>query len=151
MRIFFLLRFSLYTHSCQTLGVCKWHHNPSPHQWWRRVCISTGSGAAGAPVWANNPELEKLKSIEMMVDFMNHRRCASCCPTALFQPSRPSRCWELQSLRTWSGKSTSRSWKRPWQWMYFLQLLRKHGLPQELLRQFYAAVTEYVLRSSIIV
>ncbi|XP_061639048.1 ubiquitin carboxyl-terminal hydrolase 32 isoform X3 [Phyllopteryx taeniolatus] len=35
--------------------------------------------------------------------------------------------------------------------MYFLRLLRKHGLPQELLRQFYTAVIESVLYSSITV
>ncbi|XP_061621188.1 coagulation factor IIIa isoform X3 [Phyllopteryx taeniolatus] len=35
--------------------------------------------------------------------------------------------------------------------MYFLWLLRNHGLPQELLRQFYTAVIESVLCSSITV
>ncbi|XP_061615866.1 uncharacterized protein LOC133470921 [Phyllopteryx taeniolatus] len=41
--------------------------------------------------------------------------------------------------------------KKAQQRMYFLQLLRKHGLPQELLRHFYTAVIESVLCSSITV
>lgn len=35
--------------------------------------------------------------------------------------------------------------------MYFLQQLRKHGLPQELLIQFYTALIEFTLHASITV
>ncbi|XP_072909543.1 uncharacterized protein [Hemitrygon akajei] len=41
--------------------------------------------------------------------------------------------------------------KKAQQRMYFLRLLRKYGLPQELLLQFYTAVIESVLCTSIIV
>ncbi|XP_061627650.1 uncharacterized protein LOC133477182 isoform X2 [Phyllopteryx taeniolatus] len=41
--------------------------------------------------------------------------------------------------------------KKAQQRMYFLRLLRKHGLPRELLRRFYTAVIESVLCSSITV
>ncbi|PJC91252.1 hypothetical protein CUC44_20930, partial [Aeromonas lusitana] len=41
--------------------------------------------------------------------------------------------------------------KKAQQRMYFLRLLRKHGLPQELLLQFYSAVIESVLCTSITV
>lgn len=38
-----------------------------------------------------------------------------------------------------------------WMSSYFVRLLRKHGLPQKLLLQFYTAVIEAVLRTSITV
>ena len=41
--------------------------------------------------------------------------------------------------------------KKAQQQMYFLRLLRKHGLPQELLLQFHTAVIESVLCTSIAV
>ncbi len=39
--------------------------------------------------------------------------------------------------------------KKSQQWLYFLRQLRKFNLPQELLKQFYSAIIEYVLCTSI--
>ncbi len=58
--------------------------------------------------------------------------------------------WAAPSPRTWSGTITlSPLWKRPSRGVYFLRQLRKFNLPQELLKQFYSAIIEYVLCTSI--
>ncbi len=58
--------------------------------------------------------------------------------------------WAAPSPRTWSGTITlSPLWKRPSRGVYFLRQLRKFNLPQELLEQFYSAIIEYVLCTSI--
>lgn len=63
-------------------------------------------------------------------------------PTTQCQPPRPSSFWELQFPMTWNGNPTStRLSEKPSRGCTF-------GLPQELLKQFYA-VTEPVLCTSI--
>ncbi len=60
--------------------------------------------------------------------------------------------WEPPSLRTWSGTLTSTpSWKRPSRDCTFLRQLKKFNLPQAHMTQFYSAVIESVLCSSITV
>ncbi len=72
--------------------------------------------------------------------------------TALWLQWNHSGSWAPQFLRTWSGTITlSPLWKRPSRRLYFLRQLRKFNLPQELLKQFYSAIIESVLCTSITV
>ncbi len=99
-------------------------------------------------VWCslNNPELNTLKTVEMIVDFRRN-------PPAL--PHSPS--WTALWLQ-WSH-STVMQWdnhidsivRKAQQRLYFLRQLRKFNLPQELLKQFYSAIIESVLCTSITV
>ncbi|XP_061625292.1 uncharacterized protein LOC133475891 [Phyllopteryx taeniolatus] len=102
----------------------------------------------------HNLELNTLKTVEMIVDFRRH-------PSPQL-PLTLSRC-QVSTVETFKflGITVSQDlkWaininsvpKKALQRMYFLRLLRKHGMPQELLRQFYTAVIESVLCSSITV
>ncbi len=72
--------------------------------------------------------------------------------TALWLQWSHSDSWAPQFLRTWSGTITlSPSCKKAQQRLYFLRQLRKFNLPQELLKQFYSAIIESVLCTSITV
>ncbi len=107
-------------------------------------------------VWCslNNLELNTLKTVEMIVDF---RR------TPLLSPHSPS--WTARWLQ-WSHSgswaptiSQDLKWvihidsivRKAQQRLYFLRQLRKFNLPQELLKQFYSAIIESVLCTSITV
>ncbi|XP_061632963.1 lysophospholipase-like protein 1 isoform X1 [Phyllopteryx taeniolatus] len=102
----------------------------------------------------HNLELNTLKTVEMIVDFRRHpspqlaltfsSRLVSTVETFKFLGITIS-----QDLK-WATNINS-VLKKAQQRMYFLRLLRKHGLPPELLRQFYTAVVESVLCSSITV
>ncbi len=102
-------------------------------------------------VWCshNNPGLNTLKIVEMIVDF---RRI----PPAL--PIMDSTVTTVESFRfLGSIISQDLKWdthidsiaKKAQQRLYFLRQLRKFNLPQELLIQFYSAIIESVLCSSI--
>ncbi|XP_051920817.1 uncharacterized protein LOC127600345 [Hippocampus zosterae] len=102
----------------------------------------------------HNLGLNTLKTVEMIVDFWKH--------SSPQLPLTPSNC-TVSTVETFEflGITVSQDmkWevntisilKRPQQRMYLLRLLRKHGLPQEVLRQFYTAVIKSILCSSITV
>ncbi|XP_061621368.1 uncharacterized protein LOC133473935 [Phyllopteryx taeniolatus] len=102
----------------------------------------------------HNLELNTLKTVEMIVDFRRH-------PSPQLPLTLSSRLVSTVETFKFLGITISQDlkWatninsvlKKATQRMYFLRLLRKHGLPPELLRQFYTAVVESVLCSSITV
>ncbi len=72
--------------------------------------------------------------------------------TALWLQWSHSDSWTPPSPRTWSGTLTSTHIdivKKAQQRLYFLHQLREFNLPQELLKQFYSAVIESVLFTSV--
>ncbi|XP_061617104.1 uncharacterized protein LOC133471509 isoform X2 [Phyllopteryx taeniolatus] len=102
----------------------------------------------------HNLELNTLKTVEMIVDFRRH-------PSPQLPLTLSSRLVSTVETFKFLGITISQDlkWatninsvlKKAQQRMYFLRLPRKHGLPPELLRQFYTAVVESVLCSSITV
>ncbi|XP_061644735.1 uncharacterized protein LOC133485287 [Phyllopteryx taeniolatus] len=101
----------------------------------------------------HNLELNTLKTVEIIVDFRRHPSphlplTLSNCPVSAVETKflgiRVSEDlkWEI-NINSILKKAQQRT--------YFLRLLRMHGLPQELVRQFYTAVIESVLCSSITV
>ncbi|KAI2648520.1 putative RNA-directed DNA polymerase from transposon BS [Labeo rohita] len=107
-------------------------------------------------VWCslNNLELNTLKTVEMIIDF---RRNPPCTPPLSIMDSTVAAVETFKFL----GPIISRDlkWdthidsiaKKAQQRLYFLRQLRKFNLPQELLKQFYSAVIESVLCTSITV
>ena len=102
----------------------------------------------------NNLELNKLKTVEMTVDF--RRQPPSLLPLTISNTPVAA----VDSFK-FLGTTISRDlkWemnitcilKKAQQRMYFLRQLRRHGLAKELLRQFYTAVIQSVLSTSITV
>ncbi len=106
-------------------------------------------------VWCslNNLELNTLKTVKMIVDL---RRTPppplsphSPSWTALWLQWSHSDIWASQDLK-WDNHIESIV-KKAQQRLYFLRQLRKFNLPQELLIQFYSAIIESVLCTSITV
>ncbi len=107
-------------------------------------------------VWCslNNLELNTLKTVEMIVDF---RRNPPALPPLTIMNSTVT---AVESFR-FLGSTISQDlkWdnhidsivKKAQQRLYFLRQLRKFNLPQELLKQFYSAIIESVLCTSITV
>ncbi|KAK0148957.1 putative RNA-directed DNA polymerase from transposon BS [Merluccius polli] len=93
----------------------------------------------------NNLELNKLKTVEMTVDF---RRSPPTLPPLTILNSTVC-CGNLQDLK-WSPNIDTVI-KKAQQRMYFLRQLRKFNLPQELLIQFYTAIIQSVLCTSVTV
>ncbi|XP_051931225.1 uncharacterized protein LOC127607140 isoform X2 [Hippocampus zosterae] len=90
----------------------------------------------------------------MIVDFRKHSSpqlplTLSNCPVSTVETFKFLGITVSQDMK-WEVNTIS-ILKRARQRMYFLRLLRKHGLPQEVLRQFYTAVIESILCSSITV
>ncbi len=103
-------------------------------------------------VWCslNNLELNTLKTVEMIVDF---RRNPPVLPPLTIMNSTVTAVESFRFLGTtisqdlkWDNHIDSAQ-----QRLYFLRQLRKFNLPQELLIQFYSAIIESVLCSSITV
>ncbi|KAK3567274.1 hypothetical protein QTP86_015798, partial [Hemibagrus guttatus] len=102
----------------------------------------------------NNLELNMLKTVEMIVDF--RRNTPALPPLTIMNSTVPT----VESFR-FLGTTISQDlkWdthidaiiKKAQQRLYFLRQLRKFNLPQELLTQFYSAVIESVLCTSITV
>ncbi|KAK3538473.1 hypothetical protein QTP86_003690 [Hemibagrus guttatus] len=102
----------------------------------------------------NNLELNTLKTVEMIVDF--RRNNPALPPLTIMNSTVPT----VESFR-FLGTTISQDlkWdthidsiiKKAQQRLYFLRQLRKFNLPQELLTQFYSAVIESVLCTSITV
>ncbi|KAK3522849.1 hypothetical protein QTP86_005653 [Hemibagrus guttatus] len=102
----------------------------------------------------NNLELNMLKTVEMIVDF--RRNTPALPPLTIMNSTVPT----VESFR-FLGTTISQDlkWythidatiKKAQQRLYFLQQLRKFNLPQELRIQFYSAVIESVLCTSITV
>ena len=102
----------------------------------------------------NNLEQNTLKTVEMTVDF---RRSPPALPLLTILNST------LLAVESFRFLGSTISWNLKWepniktiikkaqQRMYFLRQLRKYNLPQELLIQFYTAVIESVLCTSITV
>ncbi len=107
-------------------------------------------------VWCsfNNLELNTLKTVEMVVDF---RRNPSALPSLTIMDSTVAAVESFRFLGT--NISQDLKWdnhidsivKKAQQRLHFLCQLRKFNLPQELLKQFYSAIIESVLCSSITV
>uniref|UniRef100_A0A8C9W5N2 Reverse transcriptase domain-containing protein n=1 Tax=Scleropages formosus TaxID=113540 RepID=A0A8C9W5N2_SCLFO len=107
-------------------------------------------------VWCshNNLELNTLKTVEMIVDF--RRNTSALSPLTIMNSTVAT----VESFR-FLGTTISQDlkWelhidsivKKAQQRLYFLRQLRKFNLPQELLMQFYSAVIESVLCTSITV
>uniref|UniRef100_A0A8C2CQ77 Reverse transcriptase domain-containing protein n=1 Tax=Cyprinus carpio TaxID=7962 RepID=A0A8C2CQ77_CYPCA len=107
-------------------------------------------------VWCslNNLELNTLKTVEMIVDF---RRNPPALPPLTIMNSTVAAVESFRFLGTtisqdlkWDNHIDSIV-KKAQQRLYFLRQLRKFNLPQELLKQFYSAVIESVLCTSITV
>ncbi|XP_073700731.1 uncharacterized protein [Garra rufa] len=107
-------------------------------------------------VWCshNNLELNMLKTVEMIIDF---RKTPPALPPLTIMNSTVN---SVESFR-FLGNTISQDlkWdihidsivKKAQQRLYFLRQLRKLNLPQELLKQFYSAIIESVLCTSITV
>ncbi len=102
-------------------------------------------------VWCslNNLELNTLKTVEMIVNPPALPHSPSW--TALWLQWSHSGSWEPPSPRTWSENHIDSIVRKAQQRLYFLRQLRKFNLPQELLKQFYSAIIESVLCTSITV
>ncbi len=107
-------------------------------------------------VWCslNNLELNTLKTVEMIVDF---RRNPPALPPLTIMNSTVTAVESFRFLGTtisqdlkWDNHIDSIV-KKAQQRLYFLRQLRKFNLPQELLKQFYSAIIESVLCTSITV
>ncbi|KAI3353757.1 hypothetical protein L3Q82_004989 [Scortum barcoo] len=155
------LLFSLYTNDCTSgdpnvkllkfadnttvIGLV-WDGNQSAYRW----------GVEHLALWCgqNNLELNMLKTVEMTVDFRRSpptllplsilNNTVSAVETFRFLGSTIS-----QDLKWESNIDAIR--KKAQQRMYFLHQLRKFNLPQELLIQFYTAIIQSVLCTSITV
>ncbi|KAL0174659.1 hypothetical protein M9458_030627, partial [Cirrhinus mrigala] len=92
-------------------------------------------------VWCslNNLELNTLKTVEMVIDF--RRNPPALTPLSIMDST-------VAAVETFKflGSIISRDLK-----LYFLRQLKKFNLPQELLKQFYSAIIESVLCTSITV
>ncbi|KAL0185677.1 hypothetical protein M9458_017347, partial [Cirrhinus mrigala] len=107
-------------------------------------------------VWCsqNNLELNTLKTVEMIIDFKRN-------PPALTPLSIMDNTVATVETFKFLGSVISQDlkWvthinsivKKAQQRLYFLRQLRKFNLPQELLKQFYSAIIESVLCTSITV
>ncbi len=107
-------------------------------------------------VWCslNNLELNMLKTVEMIVDF---RRNPPALPPLTIMNSTVTAVESFRFLGTtisqdlkWDNHIDSIV-RKAQQRLYFLRQLRKFNLPQELLKQFYFAIIESVLCTSITV
>ncbi len=107
-------------------------------------------------VWCslNNLELNTLKTVEMIVDF---RRKPPALPPLTIMNSTVTAVESFRFLGTtisqdlkWDNHIESIV-RKAQQRLYFLRQLRKFNLPQELLIQFYSAIIESVLCTSITV
>ncbi len=124
-------------------------HNPSDESAYRQEVKELA-------VWCslNNLELNTLKTVEMIVDF---RRNPPALPPLTIMNSTVTAVESFRFLGTtisedlkWDNYIDSivrKAQKR----LYFLRQLRKFNLPQELLKQFYSAIIESVLCTSITV
>ncbi|KAI2651795.1 putative RNA-directed DNA polymerase from transposon BS [Labeo rohita] len=102
----------------------------------------------------NNLELNKLKTVEMIVDFRRNPPALSSLTimdstVATVEKFKFLGCFISQDLK-WVTHIDSIV-KKAQQRLYFFRQLKKFNLPQELLRQFYSAVIESVLCTSITV
>ncbi|KAL0168533.1 hypothetical protein M9458_036755, partial [Cirrhinus mrigala] len=107
-------------------------------------------------VWCslNNLELNMLKTVEMVIDF---RRNPPALPPLSIMDSTVAAVETFKFLGSiisqdlkWDTHIDSIA-KKAQQRLYFLRQLKKFNLPQELLKQFYSAIIESVLCTSITV
>ncbi len=93
----------------------------------------------------NNLELNTLKTVEMIMDI---RRNPPALPPLTIMDSTVATVETFRFLGTTISQNLSPSAQ---QMLYFLRQLRKFNLTQELLKQFYSAIIESVLCTSITV
>ncbi len=107
-------------------------------------------------VWCslNNLELNTLKTVEMIVDLKEKPPCS---PPLTIMNSTVTAVESFRFLGTtisqdlkWDNHIDSIV-RKAQQRLYFLRQLRKFNLPQELLKQFYSAIIESILCTSITV
>ncbi len=105
-------------------------------------------------VWCdhNNLEFNTLKTVEMILDFRGN---PPALPPLTIINSTVTAVESFRFLGTtisqdlkWDNRIESIV-KKVQQRLYFLRQLRKFNLPQELLKQFYSAITESILCTSI--
>ncbi len=103
----------------------------------------------------NNLELNTLKTVEIIVDF---RRNPPALPPLTIMNSTVTAVESFRFLGTtisqdlkWWDNHIDSIVRKAQQRLYFLRQLRKFNLPQELLKQFYSAIIESVLCTSITV
>ncbi|KAL0161696.1 hypothetical protein M9458_045421, partial [Cirrhinus mrigala] len=107
-------------------------------------------------VWCshNNLELNTLKTVEMTVDF---RRNPPALPPLTIMDSTVTSVETFRFLGTTLTQNLKWDYhidlivKKAQQRLYFLRQLRKFNLPKELLKQFYSAIIESILCTSITV
>ncbi len=101
-------------------------------------------------VWCslNNLELNTLKTVEMIVDF---KRSPPALPPLTIMNSTVTAVESFRFLGTtisqdlkWDNHIDSIA-KKAHQRLYFLRQLRKFNLPQELLKQLYSTIIEFIL------
>ncbi len=155
------LLFSLYTNDCTSkdpsVKLLKFADNTTPNG-----LIQDGDESAyrqevkELAVWCslNNLELNTLKTVAMIVDF---RRNPPALPPLTIMNSTVTAVESFRFLGTtisqdlkWDNHIDSIV-RKAQQRLYFLRQLRKFNLTQELLKQFYSAIIESVLCTSITV
>ncbi len=108
-------------------------------------------------VWCslNNLELNTLKTVEIIMDF--RRTPPRALPPVIIMNNNVTAMKSFRFLGTtisqdlkWDNHIESMV-KKAQQRLYFLRQLRKFHLPQELLKQFYSAIIESVLCTSLTV
>ncbi len=139
---------------CQAPEVCERHYSHRHDQGWRRVCLQTGGVAAGCLVQSEQPG---AKHSQNFGDDSGLQEEPPCSPPLTIMESTVAAVETFRFLGTtisqdlkWDNHTDSIA-KKAQQRLYFLRQLRKFNLPQELLKQFYSAIMETVLCSSIIV
>ncbi len=162
-----LLLFSLYTNDCTSkhpsVNLLKYADDTT-------LINLIGDGDESAyrqeikelAVWCslNNLELNTLKTVEMIVDFRrnppalrhthHHEKHCDCIGVIQIPGHHQHPGPEVGQLHLYP-LSTESTVKKAKQRLYFLRQLRKFNLPQELLIQFYSAIIESILSTSIIV
>ncbi len=119
-----------------------WHSSPSPSP------SVSGSPASTSRKWGweNSHPTPVLWALELLRALFSPHCSSPCTQVAAHLKTPPPSSWSLQTTPHWSA-----SFRMAQQRLYFLQQLRKFNLPQELLRQFYSAIIESVLRTSMTV
>ncbi len=95
-----------------------------------------------------NLKLNTLKTVEMIVEF---RRNPPALPQLTIMNSTITTVESFILQGTTISQELKSIVKKAQQRLYFLRPLRKFNLPQELLKQFYSAIIESVLCTSITV
>ncbi len=140
---------------CQTPEVCRWHHNHRSHPGRRQVCLQTRGWAAGCLVQSQQPGAEHAQNCRGDSGLQEKPPCSL--PPLTIMNSTVTAVESFRFLGTtisqdlkWDNHIDSIVKKAP-QRLFFLRQLKKFNLPPAHMTQFYSAVIESVLCSSITV